>query len=457
MSETPSERPGHDVAQTAAEAAELARIQAERDELEHRVKTLEDRPAKRQRLRRVSTVILLVLTVLLFAVAVPGLWVRRTIADSDRYVAMVAPLAREPALQEYLARTVTAQVFAALGVEERLGAALTERAPRLVFLAGPITDAVHGFVEEKVQAILASEGFATYWEEANRFTHAQLVAALRGESDVLVVADGKVVLNVLPLINQGLQAVSSVVTELLGRPIDLPALTGDEIPAEAVARIEETLGVVLPERFGTITVYDSDELGAVQDAVDLARRVLFLIVVLFLLGAAGALWASTRRRRTLIQLMSALAAVLVLERRFVIAAANRVVDGAKPENRGAARAVVDQVSGTFLRFTGWLLVAALVVLVVALLSGPYPWAVRLRGWFSDIGRALTGPATRGQLGPAALWAGAHRDALMFGGAALFVILLLVLDLSIGWILLVALLLLAYELTVYRISVTATST
>ena len=457
MSETPPERPGHDGTPTAAEAAELARIQAERDELENRVRTLEDRPAKRRRLRRVSTAILLVLTVLLFALAVPGLWVRRTVADSDRYVAMVAPLAREPAVQEYLARTVTAQVFAALGVEERLGAALTERAPRLVFLAGPITDAVHGFVEEKVQAILASEGFATYWEEANRFTHAQLVAALRGESDVLVVADGKVVLNVLPLINQGLQAVSSVVTELLGRPVDLPELTGDEIPAEAVARIEETLGVVLPERFGTITVYDSEELGAVQDAVDLARRVLFLIVALFLLGAAATLWASTRRRRTLIQLVSALAAVLVLERRFVIAAANRVVDAAKSENRGAARSVVDQVSGTFLGFTGWLLVVAIVVLLVALVSGPYPWAVRLRAWVRDIGRALTSPAARGQLGPAALWAGAHRDALMFGGAVAFVILLLVLDLSIGWVLLVALLLLAYELAVYRLADTATST
>ena len=457
MSETPPERPGHDGTPTAAEAAELARIQAERDELENRVRTLEDRPAKRRRLRRVSTAILLVLTVLLFALAVPGLWVRRTVADSDRYVAMVAPLAREPAVQEYLARTVTAQVFAALGVEERLGAALTERAPRLVFLAGPITDAVHGFVEEKVQAILASEGFATYWEEANRFTHAQLVAALRGESDVLVVADGKVVLNVLPLINQGLQAVSSVVTELLGRPVDLPELTGDEIPAEAVARIEETLGVVLPERFGTITVYDSEELGAVQDAVDLARRVLFLIVALFLLGAAATLWASTRRRRTLIQLVSALAAVLVLERRFVIAAANRVVDAAKSENRGAARSVVDQVSGTFLGFTGWLLVVAIVVLLVALVSGPYPWAVRLRAWVRDIGRALTSPAARGQLGPAAVWAGAHRDALMFGGAVAFVILLLVLDLSIGWVLLMALLLLAYELAVYRLADTATST
>ena len=401
--------------------------------------------------------ILLVLSIVFFALAVPGVWLRRTIADSDRYVATVGPLARDPAVQEYLGRTVTTQVFLALDVEERLRAALADRAPQLVFLAGPITDAVHGFVEEKIGGILASDAFAAYWEQANRFAHTQLVAVLRGEGDILAVADGKVVLSVLPLVNQGLQAVSEVVTELVGRPIDLPELTGEEVPIEAVTRIEQTLGVDLPEQFGTITVYDAEELGAVQDAVDLARRLLFLIIGLFLLLAGGALWASTRRRRTLIQLVSALAAVLVLERRFAIAAANRVLDEAKPENRDAATAVVDQVLETFLAFSRGLLIVAIVVLLVSLLSGPYPWAVRFRGWVGDVGRALTGPSDRGQLGPGASWVATHRDALMFGGAAAFVIVVLVLDLSIGGLLLVALLLLAYELVVHRLGATATPT
>ncbi len=437
------------------EAAELERVQSERDALAKRVKKLEERPAKRRRFRRVSTAILLVLAVLLFTLAVPGVWVRRTFSDSDRYVAMVAPLARDPAVHEYLARTVTNEVFEALAVEERLASALANRAPRLVFLAGPLADAVRGFVEDKVRAIFASEAFALYWEQANRYVHEQLIAALRGESDALVISDGKVVLSLLPLVNQGLQAVSSVASELLGRQIELPDLTGVPVPSEAVARIEQALGVDLPDRFGTVTVYDSEELAAVQDSVDLAGRLITVIVVLFFLVTAGALWASTRRRRTLVQLTTALAVVLVIERRFAIAAANRVVDAARPENRDAASAVVDQVLGTLLRFTGWLLVLAVGALLIALLSGPYPWAVRLRGWVRDVGAAVTGAVGRGEGVPAGAWIGGHRDALMLGGAAVFVLVLLVANLSVGWFLLVALLLGAYELLVYRLGATVT--
>jgi hypothetical protein len=452
----PTEDAGGPGAQTTpGGAAEVARIQAERDALERRVQSLEDRPSKRRRLRRVSTALLLVLTVLLFAVAVPGLWMRRTLGDTDGYVAMVGPLARAVEVQEYLARTVTAQVFEAIGVEDRLNSALADRDPRLAFLAGPITNAVRGFVEEKVRAILASDAFATYWVEANRFVHDQLIAALNGEGDTLAVAGGKVSLNLLPLVNQGLQAVSGVASELVGRPIDLPQLTGEEVPAEAVAKIEQTLGVDLPDRFGTITVYDSQELAAVQDAVNAARRLLVVIVVVFLLAAVGALWVSPRRRRTLIQLMAALAAVLVIERRFAIAAADRVIDRARPENRDAATSVVDQVLGTLLRFTGWLLVAAIVAILVALLSGPYPWAVRMRGWVREVGAAAIAPASRAELGPAAIWMGAHRDLLMLGGGAVFVIALLLIDTSMGWLLLLAAILLVYEVTVYRLSTTTT--
>jgi hypothetical protein len=453
LSHTPEE--AGDPARVPDEEAGLERIQAERDALAKRVEQLEDRPTKRRRLRRVSAALLLVVAVLLFTLAVPGVWFRRTFADSDRYVAMVAPLAQDPAVQEYLSRTVTNQVFEALGVEERLDSALAERAPRLVFLAGPLADAVRGFVQDKVQAIFASGAFATYWEQANRYVHDQLIATLRGEGDVLVVSHGRVVLSLLPLVNQGLQAVSSVTSELLGRQIELPDLTGVEVPSEAVARIEQALGIDLPDRFGTVTVYDSEELAAVQDSVDLAGRLITLIVVLFFLVAAGALWVSTRRRRTLVQLTTALAVVLVIERRFAIAAANRVVDAAKPENRDAASAVVDQVLGTLLRFTGWLLVLAVGALLIALLSGPYPWAVRLRGWVRDVGGAVTGGVGRGEGVPAAAWIGGHRDALMLGGAAIFVLVLLVANLSVGWFLLVALLLGAYELLVYRLGATAT--
>ena len=424
-----------------------------RSDAARKEKSTSSTPAKRHRARRIATPILLVFSVLFYTLAVPGVCVRRTLFDTDRYVDVVAPLAEDPAVQDYLARTVVVSIGSALGLEGRLDTALAERAPRLQFLAAPISEAVRGFVEEKVRQVFASEAFADYWERANRFVHERLIAALRGEREPLVTADGKVVLSLLPLVEQGLQAVSGVISELIGHPIQLPQLTGDEVVPEAIQRLETALGVDLPDGFGTITVYDAEELAAVQDAVDLAGRLMVLIVALFVACAAGALIASTRRRRTLVQLSAALAVVLVVERRFAIAASERIVDQARPENQAAARAVVDQVLGSLLAFTAWLLAIALVALVVALLTGPYPWAVRVRRFVRDAGAAIGG-AGRAARGPGAAWVAGHRDAMMLAGAALFVVLLLALELTIGWFLVIVALLAVYEVLVYRLGAAA---
>jgi hypothetical protein len=432
-----------------ADTSDVERLRAERDALEQRVQDLEDRPKRRHRLATVFTTVFLILAVLLFGVAVPGTWARRTLLDTDRYVATVAPLAQDPAVQEYLARTVTEQVFAALHVQEKLAASLQERSPRLAFLAAPIANGVEGFVKDRLQQLFASEAFATSWAEANRFAHAQMMAALEGGGETVQVQEGAVVLNLLPLVNEGLAAMSGVVTDIVGHPVTLPQVTGGEIPSEAITRLESALGVDLPPQFGTIVVYDADELEAVQQAVDLASRGIVAIALLFVVCAALALWISRRRRRTLVQLMAALLVVLVIERRFSIAEGNAIVAKVKPENQAAARTVVDQVLGALLRYTGWLLVFTLLVLLIALLTGPYPFAARFRGWIAEIAAAAVGTVRGRQPGGSVTWVAAHRDVLMLGGAAVGVLVLLLADLSLVGFLGLMVLFAVYELVIYR--------
>jgi len=430
--------------------AEVERLRKEREQLEKQVETLEDRPGKRMRFRRIMAVILVALTVIVFAAGVAGAWARRTALNTDRYVATVGPLAEDPAVQEYLARTITTQVFQALDVQGRLESVLQERADRLVFLAGPITSSVEGFVQDQVQKVVESEQFARLWTEINRLAHQQAIDVLEGDTTVVTVVDGKVVLNLIPVANEVLKGVSGVVSELIGRTVTIPEVTPQTIPSEAVAKLEQALGIDLPSNFGTLVVYDSEELAAVQQAVDLFNKAVFLLAVLFVAGFVAAMWISPARRRTLIQLMTALAVVLVLERRFAIAAANGLVDSAKPENQAAARAIVDPFLGSLLRYTGWFLAIALVTLVVALLTGPYPWAVTLRGWVVDLGRSLGGMLKPGERTPATDWIALHRDPVMMGIALLGVLALLVFDLSIGGFLILALVVGGLELLVYRI-------
>ena len=428
---------------------DLDSVRAERDRLKGEVDKLEAKPQKRARLRRVLAVVFVVLAVLAATAMTPGVWARRTIYDTDRYVAIVGPLASDPAVQEALARQLTVSVFTELDIQTKLEAAFAERAPKLQFIAGPITSSLQGFVQDQVQKILASDRFRQTWIAANTVLHRQLVAVLDGSHDVLTVQGNQVVFNYLPLVNDALAQISGTLSDILNRTITLPTITPDMVPSQAVERLGTALGVSLPPTFGSVTLFQSDQLTSIQDAVSTVNNLLLLSVVLFVVGVVLALVLSTNRRRTLLQLLTALIVVVVLERRFAIAEANNVVDLAKPENQAAAKAIIDAFLGSLLLATKRILWVLFVVLVAAVFTGPYPWAVRFRGWVADVGRAGVGAVRGADTGPGAVWVAEHRDALMLAGAVVLASILLFASISMGWFLVLAIILVLYELAVYR--------
>ena len=125
-------------------------VVAERDRLKEEVDRLEARPEKRARLRRVFAVVFVVIAVLAASAVTPGLWARRTVYNTDRFVGVVGPLASDPAVQEAIATRLTDAVFEALDVQDRVQKSIAQVAPRLVLIAAPITNAVQGFVQDQV-------------------------------------------------------------------------------------------------------------------------------------------------------------------------------------------------------------------------------------------------------------------------------------------------------------------
>src|SRR5204863_7248653 len=110
------------------------------------------------------------------------------------------------------------------------------------------------------------------------------------------------------------------------------------------------------------------------------------------------------------QLGTALIVVAVLERRFAIAQASNVVSMAKPENQAAVQAIIGAFLSSLLLATKRILWVLFVVLIVAVVTAPYPWAVRARAWVGDVSRAGLGAVRGAELGPAAVWSGRHRHA-----------------------------------------------
>jgi hypothetical protein len=430
---------------------DLEAVRAEVGRLKEEVEKLEAKPQKRARLRKVFAVVFIVIAVLAFSAATPGLWARRTVYNTDRYLAVVGPLASDPAIQEALARQLTQAVFTATDVQAKVQAAIAERAPKLAFAAGPLTSSLQGFVQDQVQQVIASERFQQFWVSANTILQKQVVAVLDGNSDVLTVQGNQVVFNYLPLLNDALQQLSGTLSAILNRQITLPTITADTVPSEAVASLQTALGVTLPPTFGSVTLFQSDELTSVQDAVSIFNKTMILAIVLFILGVALALVLSTNRRRTLLQLVTALIVVAVLERRFAIAQASNVVSMAKPENQAAVQAIIGAFLSSLLLATKRILWVLFLVLVVAVVTAPYPWAVRARAWVGDVGRAAVGAVRGAEIGPATVWVGGHRDALMLAGAVVAAIILLFASISLGWFLVLAIVLVLYELAVYRIA------
>jgi len=273
---------------TVDERAELERLRAQvaaTQALPQAVATPEAPPARRGRGRWPGAMVLLLVAALLAPLSAIATWSRATLLDSDKYLAMVAPLASDPAVQEEISRRITDAVFEQLKVKELTTQTLdaiaarprvegvAERLPvELSTFSEPISNAIYGFTEEQVSRLVASSAFQDAWVAANREAHASLVAALTGETtDAGVsVSNGQVSVNLAAFI----AAIKPVLVER-GVPF------ADRIPT-------------VNARF---VVLRSAELGQAQTAIrllDLLRVVLPVLAILALV--AGVALAPARRR-----------------------------------------------------------------------------------------------------------------------------------------------------------------
>lgn len=434
--------------------SEIERLRAERDALRAEVDGLHRQRRHRGWLRRTSAALLVALACLVLVAGIIGIWARRNFLDTDRFVGRAGPLIEEPAVQEALAARLTEQVMVLVDAEALFEEALPERGQ---ILAVPLANAVEGFVGDQVETFLATEQFERLWVGAVDVAHTASVRVLRGESEAVTTTDGQVTLNLLPVVNAVLAEITAQSPEILGREVDLPDVSVDEVPEAAITRIEQAFDVDLGEDFGQVTVYDDGKLAAAQEAISLFDRLVVVLLPLGILLAAAALWISHQRRRTLLQLAAGLALGMVLIRRVGFRLQDEV---ALLPPRPAGQEAADLAAESFLQplttFGGWVLAGALVVAVVAVLTADYPWVVSLRRRAGILWtQAVTATGERAHDEATVVWIRDHRDALLAAGGVAALVILWFADLSWLGLLLVLALIGAYEIAVYRIAMRKT--
>jgi hypothetical protein len=265
-----------------------------------------------------------------------------------------------------------------------------------------------------------------------RVAHEAAVKILKGDSKVIQATDGKVTLNLLPLIDSVLQGIGIDVPDLLDTSNGVPEINVSDSAPEAIQKLASALNTKLGSDFGQITIYNDDTLEAAQQALKQVRRVVIIAIVCTILAIGGALWLSRSRRRTLVQIAIGAFIGLVLLRRVLYRLADEIASHPKNAvDQAAARAVVDEFTGPLLTGTAIMLVLMAVIALVALVTGPYAWAQSAR----ERGRSI---GTR------------HRELLQIAGAVVGVVLLWALNLSWFWILVVVALVATYEIALQRL-------
>ncbi len=396
-------------------------------------------------MRRTVTALLAGVCCVLIFLSALTVWIHQTAISTSGFVAAVGPVIDRPSVSEAMSVELTNQIFAAVDVESELKQVLP---PRQQFIAAPLANAAKGFIQDQVLKVLRSPQFRSVWIAVLQATHREVIAALRGQGSVLVVSHGRVVLNVLPLVNTALGEVQAQASGLLGRNITIPKVTNGEIPAQIRATLSNALGVTLPADFGQIELARSSSLDVATFAVQLLDVLYWLLPLITLLAIASALWLSPNRRRTLLQILVGTAVALVVEKRAESWIQSRVVSSLGPANRAAGGDVVHQVLSGLAIATWWLLAISLVAVVFLLVTGPYKWARSMRRHVGQSGQGV-GRIVAGRPGNQAglTWVVEHRRVMQAGGALVGGVVLLFVP---GWwFVAVAVLLAVYEVAVWR--------
>jgi hypothetical protein len=386
------------------EQSELERLRAEVATLRAQLRQ-EGRPSvpeRRQRWRTIVAALLIVVACVLAPLGVVAIWARNQVTNTDRYVATVAPLAEDPAIQQAITDQITNQVFTYIdvrGVTTQAVNALTSRgnlppqvADQLQALAGPIAGGVESFTRSQVAKVVQSQAFADAWVQANRLAHDELVKALTGQGGGAVTVQGDTVsVNLAPFIQTVKQRLVDSGFTLAAR---IPAVTA------------------------SFTVFQSADVARVQRGFDLLNTLgVWLPVVVLILLVLGVYVARDHRRALVGAALGVAAGMLLLALGLAVFRSvylNGVPADVLPHD---AAAVLYDTIVRFLRAgLRTILVLALVVAAGAFLTGQSVTAVRSRQALAGAIAWLQGGAEHAGLrtGPVGAWVGSHKRALRIG-------------------------------------------
>jgi hypothetical protein len=372
--------------------------------------------------RRFAAGALATLALLLLPAAIMAHWATVQLAQTERFVAALAPLAENPAVQDRIIvevtalvddqldiSTVTAELLSGLGEALDLGPRAQDA---LGLVSEPIAAGIRALVDDVVGEVVRSPAFASAWAGSVEVLHAQSIRLLAGDPDSLLALDRDGTLS-LPLGPIVAEVRAALVAQGVPFAAAIPevdrAIVIAEVPNLALARVVYQLGISIGTWLPWICA------GLLVGALLLSPRRPLMLRTLGVLAAV----------------VTGLLAIGFAVGRTVLTAL------VEPTSSTLVGAVYDAVLGYATSIIGGLLALAVIAALVDWWLGASPSATATR---QTVGRGLTAArAARAQagvsLGRLGEWMRAERVMVRFTLLALGALpALLIVPLSVATVL-----------------------
>jgi hypothetical protein len=272
-------------------------------------------------MRKAGIAVLLAAGTLLWVGFGLGVWAERQLLDTDEWVDTSADLLEDEEVRTALGLFIVDRLFDSEEVQAQIEEVLP---PRLDPLAGPAAAGLKEVARRNAPRLLGTEVALNAWREANEAAHGKLIALVEGETG------GNLTLDLGTLFQQ--------------------VAAGTGLPPDAVDR--------LPPEVSSLQIASGENLETAQDALDLVKTLVWVLLGLAVVFFAAAVALSRDRRRTLVSvggcLMFAGLAVIAVRRLAGEAVVEALADA--PNAMGAAddtwdiatSLLVDAAQGSFL-------------------------------------------------------------------------------------------------------------
>jgi hypothetical protein len=229
---------------------------------------------------RITVRVLVILATILAFLAIFTSWVDRQALDTNQWVDTSGRLLQDKEISDALALYSVDQLYATVDVATILKKRLP---PDLQPVSSPLAAGIREFATRAAQEAFQSPRVQALWVDANRVAHTQLVSILKGNNETVSSQNGKVVLDLRPIVLQ------------------LANRIGLKKQALTAIKKGEAQGVLKPS-FGRLEVADSKQLDTARTVTKLINGLAWVFTVGTLALFALAAYLAGRGRRWVVVL-----------------------------------------------------------------------------------------------------------------------------------------------------------